>query len=79
MAAATLSAPGTEYGPCELGPEGEYLCSHNDCAITYGMVNARCPHCGERIDYDNPFFQVGNNVTDLAHAVCVMEQIEVSK
>ena len=48
-------------------------------AIANGMVNARCPHCGERIGSDTSFFQVGDKLTDLAHAVCEIKQIEVSR
>ena len=76
MAAGTLSAPGTEFGPCALGPNGEYLCSHNDCAVSYGMANVRCPHCGKRIGFDEPFYRIGDDWTELAHQWCHLETLD---
>lgn len=79
MAAAQLPQPGTEYGPCALGANGEYLCDHTDCATTYGMANVRCPHCGKRIGFQEMFYQVGDSWTELAHQICHLESLEAAR
>jgi len=58
MAAGVLPKPGTEGGPCALGPQGEYPdCGHTDCFATYGMANERCHYCGKRVGYEVRFYR----------------------
>jgi hypothetical protein len=71
MAAGFLSAPGTEYGPCE----GE--CQHADCASTRRLAEKVCPHCDEPIGYDRGFYQDGA-WTVLEHEVCALRATEVA-
>lgn len=68
MAAGTLPAPGTTYGPCE----GD--CAHQDCARTREMAATPCATCSEPIGYGRRFFDVtpiGSLAgTDLEHETC---------
>lgn len=72
MAAGVLSAPGSEYGPCESE------CWHRDCSLTRDMAAAVCSHCGESIGYDTRFY----NVSDMkqpdtyVHASCEEKRID---
>ena len=50
MASSRLSAPGTEYGPCNT------VCDHTDCMTTRGMAEASCSICGKKIDYEVSFY-----------------------
>lgn len=52
MAAGTLAAPGTEYGPCE----GD--CEHTDCAGNRKIAAAECVHCDDPIGYGVRFYRV---------------------
>lgn len=72
MAAASLAAPGTEYGPCEG------TCEHTDCAATRRMAEAPCVRCREPIGYDVAFFREegGDPYTEIAHAKCVYAALE---
>lgn len=56
MAATTLPAPGSEFGPC-VEP-----CAHRDCEATREMAAAACVHCSQPIGYDVRFYRV-----DLTH------------
>lgn len=79
VAAGQLSAPGTEYGPCALGDNGEYLCEHIDCFSDYGLANTPCKYCAERIGFGAMFYKLSDDWTDLAHQLCHLEDIEASK
>lgn len=50
MAAGALSAPGTEYGPCETE------CRHTDCAASRREAAEVCDECHEPIGYERRFF-----------------------
>lgn len=69
MAASTLPAPGTEYGPC-LDP-----CLHRDCVETRRMALARCDFCGDPIGYDVRYYRTDTG-NDYAHAPCLETAIE---
>lgn len=51
MAAGSLPAPGTKYGPCKK------TCAHADCAAARREAAAICRICGEAIGYENAFYQ----------------------
>ena len=73
MAASTLPAPGTQYGPCAEP------CSHTDCAHTRRMAAAVCPFCDEAIGYDRRFYNDGGASLggfDLVHALCAEDDHE---
>lgn len=59
MAAGTLPAPGTEYGPCEPKNSGrgmQLTCGHVDCEATRRQAAAACRLCGAPIGYDRRYF-----------------------
>lgn len=66
MAAGTLPAPGTEYGPCAD------TCEHSDCAQTREMAGTTCRLCPEAIGYETAFFREDEG---LVHAVCRYNEI----
>ena len=72
MAAISVSAPGTEYGPC---PEP---CNHTDCAYSRKTAATACIHCGKPIGYEIRFFTEGpsNKGEKLIHLVCYVERME---
>jgi len=63
MAAGTLSAPGTKYGPCKK------TCKHLDCAKTRLMADELCRHCLNPIGYEVRFYQLDDKT--LVHAHCI--------
>ena len=63
MAAGTLSAPGTQFGPCAIG------CKHTDCAKTREMADTLCTVCLNAIGYDVRFYELDDKT--LVHANCV--------
>jgi hypothetical protein len=62
MAASSLPAPGTEYGPCEPS------CEHTDCAATRAMAGRNCAGCAEKIGYEKRFFREDDG--SLLHMAC---------
>lgn len=72
MAAGFLSAPGTEYGPCNE-------CHHTDCAQMRGTADSICPHCGESIGYDRRFFELECDQRVALGAQYVHESCALSK
>lgn len=80
MAAGSIPAPGTKYGPCAA------VCAHRDCEANRRAATARCPYCGESIGYDRNFYdtssdgvkagRVAAGQTELSHAVCYESAIE---
>jgi len=67
MAAAWLSKPGTEYGPC---PDP---CKHTDCQATRDMAAALCHVCEEPIGYDRRFY-FEPKTKRYVHAICLESQ-----
>lgn len=67
MAAGTLPAIGTKYGPCKEP------CEHRDCAMTRKMAAMTCHHCDKVIGYETLFYEDGQ---DLVHALCEETAIE---
>ncbi|MBA7713010.1 hypothetical protein ES703_122005 [subsurface metagenome] len=67
MASGSISAPGTEYGPCAG------TCTHTDCAESRRQAETPCAICGESIGYDRQFYQ-RDNWTVLTHAACTAER-----
>ncbi len=67
MAAGTLPAPGTPYGPCTN------TCKHRDCQKTREMAESTCPLCQTPIGYEKRFYTCGEQ---LFHAVCLESSIE---
>ena len=68
MAASTLSAPGTEFGPCETD------CHHRDCAATRIAAQGACQICGEPIGYDRRYYIASDGLPGRGpweHADCV--------
>jgi len=62
MAAGILSAPGTEYGPCE-----DVDCGHTDCAATRAQAASLCRYCDKPIGYETRFY---NEDQGCVHALC---------
>lgn len=71
MAAGTLPAPGSKYGPCK----GE--CAHTDCALTRKMSGDECRLCEQAIGYDTRFYV--NDAKQPVHADCYEDQIELER
>lgn len=69
MAAMSLPAPGTEYGPCVT------WCSHDSCMETRQMAATVCRLCVGPIAYNLPCFSDGHR-DDLVHAVCLAHEID---
>ncbi len=73
MAAITVPAPGTEYGPCEEP------CAHRDCAESRHMAAAICRFCERPIGYETRLYNDGASGSyDLVHALCLEESVEGS-
>jgi hypothetical protein len=73
MAAGTLSAPGTEYGPCDSS------CAHLDCAETRRQAETPCFLCHEPIGYERRFYRdrhISTGAWRYAHAACLEEDNE---
>lgn len=72
MAAGTLPAPGTRYGPCK----GD--CRHTDCAATRAEAASICRICGSAIGYERRYYKDPDAaaVGPLVHAACLEDQIE---
>jgi hypothetical protein len=51
MAAGSIAAPGTQYGPCNVE------CGHSDCASVRRMAEAPCTWCGQPIGYDRSMYR----------------------
>lgn len=66
MAAGSLPAPGTKYGPCVP------TCTHKDCAGTRAQSEMLCRFCAEPIGYERAFYRED---TGLVHAVCLETEI----
>jgi hypothetical protein len=66
MAAAVLSAPGTEFGTCAEP------CLHTDCAGTRSIAETICRFCDKPIGYDRRFY----NDAGYVHASCLEDSIE---
>ena len=72
MAAGTLAAPGTKYGPCKKE------CKHTDCTNTRQMAESICPECKKPIGYETRFYKLhkgellpGSDFEGLVHAACI--------
>jgi hypothetical protein len=70
MAAATLPAPGTEFGPCPSDPG----CAHTDCAASRTQAATPCGICGAPIGYDVRFYN--DDERGLVHALCLEASYE---
>jgi hypothetical protein len=68
MAAASLAAPGTGFGPCVEA------CTHRDCAATRAIAAAVCNCCDGHIGYGVLYYEVWRSEDgksrDYAHASC---------
>jgi hypothetical protein len=71
MAASTLPAPGTEYGPCHES------CDHRDCARTRRDAAENCRLCGNEIGYETRFYSDPEPawISSLVHALCLERSI----
>lgn len=67
MAAISLPAPGTTYGPCVEA------CAHRDCAATRREAAKRCAECAEPIGYERPWVVDGD---DPLHDLCAERRAE---
>lgn len=63
MAAITLPAPGTEYGPCTEP------CAHRDCAETRTWAARLCTYCQQPLGYSQPVYHG-------CHSLCLEEAAE---
>lgn len=74
MAAGSLPAPGTRYGPCA----GD--CRHADCDATRAQAQAECVYCKEVIGFERRFYAVSpyddSRPPRFAHATCHEQAIE---
>ena len=70
MAAVTIPAPGTEFGPC-LCPE----CGHVDCAESRRQASTLCDICRLPIGYSNRFYQ-HDEWKVLTHQLCYMRKLD---
>lgn len=70
MAAGTLPAPGTKFGPCKKAK-----CGHKDCAATRADAAALCRFCNKAIGYGEAFYRARLSGA-LAHWLCVEEAVE---
>ena len=66
MAAAMISSPGTQYGPC-----AGLMCAHTDCAEMRHTADAFCRICGARIGYDRCYYRRDDG---FEHAACAEDQ-----
>ncbi len=72
MAAVSLPAPGTAYGPCEEP------CSHIDCRDFRAMAVTICRFCKKPIGYQRRFYNDNEHSASgfaLIHAVCLEESV----
>ena len=71
MAAGTIPAPGTKYGPCTES------CVHQDCAANRRMAAHTCRLCGKEIGYGVRFYRdpESSNPEASVHADCLEEQV----
>jgi hypothetical protein len=69
MSIATISKPGSEFGPCTGS------CIHRDCAINREMAQRSCRICGKAIGYETGFFNESGDWKTLVHASCLEEEI----
>lgn len=70
MAAITIPAPGTKYGPCEEP------CSHTDCAESRRMAAIVCRFCDGPIGFEKRLYNDGPSGSyELVHAVCLEESV----
>lgn len=72
MAAGSLAAPGTEYGPCSEP------CRHEQCKSTNAMAERPCSICEKPIGFDTPFYQDGSWQV-LTHQICSLREQEANK
>lgn len=68
MAAGSLPAPGTEYGPCTKD------CVHRDCMETRVQAATWCRDCGEPIGYNRAFYKDSDGF--LTHAECLERRLK---
>ena len=70
MAATSIPAPGTDYGPCEAAR------AHRDCAGSRRMAAVVCPFCEKPIGYETRLYNEGAPGSyELAHALCLEESV----
>ena len=67
MAAGSIPAPGTKYGPCKN------ICAHLDCTSNRVIATSVCSYCSKAIGYEKNFYRDGGGY---AHAVCLETAIE---
>lgn len=67
MAAGTLPAPGTQYGPCKSS------CKHIDCAETRERAASACIYCRRKVGFGVRVYQHGEYTV---HARCHEEAAE---
>ena len=68
MSITTLSAPGSEYGPC-LDP-----CGHIDCQEIRHIAQSPCVICFLTIGYDCEITMLEDG--SFAHAICAESALE---
>ena len=69
MAAISIPAPGTKYGPCEKD------CDHPDCAANRKDAALVCVLCGKPIGYDKDCYLSGEHTP--CHAVCIWTKLKI--
>lgn len=69
MAAAFISKPGSEYGPCKR------FCEHRDCAASRATASTVCRFCDKPIGYETRFY----NEDGYVHAACLEDSIETER
>jgi hypothetical protein len=70
MAAATIPAPGSLYGPC-VKP-----CKHKDCAQHRADAAVVCSYCNRPCGTTVPVYSGQDGESRLVHAVCLEDAIE---
>lgn len=75
MAAAILSPPGSDYGPCERE------CGHRDCQATRELAAEVCRICKITIGYETRFYREQNHPEGgkLVHGLCLENEIDVER
>jgi len=68
MSITTLSAPGSEYGPC-LDP-----CGHIDCQEIRHIAQSKCRTCSLDIGYDREIMMLADGT--IVHADCLEGVLE---
>jgi len=66
MAAAILSTPGTQFGPCAEP------CQHSDCSTIRMIAETVCRFCDKAIGFDTRFY----NDNEYVHASCLEDAVE---